>query len=47
MEAIEKKDILNLASDPFVRSILSQHGNNNDIPELNRGDLPFISDHQI
>jgi hypothetical protein len=26
MEAIEKKDILNLAVDPFVRSILAQNG---------------------
>lgn len=50
MEVIEKKDILNLASDPFVRSILIQNGMTSIPPAITsyyRGNLSFMSDHKV
>lgn len=44
MEVIEKKDLLKLNDDPFVRSILATKGM--PLPlNINRGDIPIMCDH--
>jgi hypothetical protein len=46
MEALLKRDLLNLAGDPFIKSILAPDGK--DIADnLFRGDLSLLSYHKV
>ena len=46
MESLEKRDLLNLAGDPFIKSILAPKGNKNTkLTALVRGYLPFVSNY--
>lgn len=44
MEGVDKRDLLNLANDPFIKSILAPEGII-FIITFHRGDLSFMSDH--
>ena len=48
MDALEKRDLLGLAGDPFIKSILAPKGN---LPYMDhkyyRGNILVLPDHQI